>query len=177
MAKQIGDTFITGTIDDLCFYKMDGRYYVRMKSLLTGKRVKKSAAFARTMESARQLATASVIASAVYRKIEKNKRKVSWFRKMTGIAKLLLKNGENKERITAKLLNYIATVLIEERRIFKRKSNKKTLRVIRPNICIQKRSLLSKERVINYDILRKEYRYRRWIIPRIQHVCTLNSNL
>jgi hypothetical protein len=44
MAKQAGDIFITGTIDDLCFYKMDGAYYVRLKSSLTGKKFWKNKA-------------------------------------------------------------------------------------------------------------------------------------
>lgn len=41
MAKQIGPVFITGTIGDICFYKMDGQYYARMKSSLSSKRVKR----------------------------------------------------------------------------------------------------------------------------------------
>jgi hypothetical protein len=110
MAKQLCN-FITGTFDDLCFYKLEGQYYVRMKSSLTGKRVKKSPAFERTMKSAAQLASASVIASQVYRTIAKNKRKVGWFRKMTGMAKLLLKSGTTKEEIIIRLGNYLTTVL------------------------------------------------------------------
>jgi hypothetical protein len=111
MAKQIGENFITGTYDDLCFYKMDGQYYVRIKSSLTRNRVRKSAAFTRTMQSASELAAASVIASQVYRTIAKEKRRVAWYRKMTGMAKLLFKNGESKERIMELLIKYIINVL------------------------------------------------------------------
>jgi len=45
VAKQIGATKITGTIQNICFYKMEGQYYARQKSSLTGKRVKKDPAF------------------------------------------------------------------------------------------------------------------------------------
>lgn len=41
MARQIGDIIITGTIDDITFYEMDGKGYARHKSSLTGKRVKR----------------------------------------------------------------------------------------------------------------------------------------
>ena len=110
MAKQLTG-FITGTIENLCFYKMEGQYYVRMKSSLSRKRVKKSAAFKRTMESAGQLAAASVIASGVYRKMVKEKRKVDCYRKMVGMAKLLLQGGTDKEKITGQLSRYVATVV------------------------------------------------------------------
>src|SRR5438045_9793156 len=109
MAKQVC-TFITGTIGNLCFYEVDGHYYVRMKSSLSGNRVKKSASFARTMESAGELAAASVIASGVYRKIAKEKRRVELYRKMVGIAKRLLKSGKGKDKITERLSNYITSV-------------------------------------------------------------------
>jgi hypothetical protein len=33
MAKQIGDIIITGTIDDISFYKMEGKGYARRKEL------------------------------------------------------------------------------------------------------------------------------------------------
>jgi hypothetical protein len=38
MAKQAGAIFIEGSFDDLCFYRMDGKYYVRMKAPLVPKR-------------------------------------------------------------------------------------------------------------------------------------------
>src|SRR5438045_3080737 len=99
MAKQAGEYFITGTIDELSFYRMDGKYYVRKKSSLTRKRVLKTAAFTRSMHSARELAAASVAASLVYRTVAKEMRKVSWYRKMTSIAKLLFRNGESREKV------------------------------------------------------------------------------
>jgi len=119
MAKQIGDIFITGTYDDLCFYKMDGQYYVRMKSSLTRNRVRKSAAFANTMKSADELGSASVLASRVYRSLAKDKRKVTLYRKMTGMAKLLLNQGESKERITELLKKYIDGLFTRRRVIAK----------------------------------------------------------
>ena len=128
----MGDIFITGTMDDLCFYKMDGQYYVRMKSSLTRNRVRKSAAFANTMKSANELGTASVLASRVYRTIAKDKRKVALFRKLTGMAKLLLKDGESKERIHEVLEKYIAEVFTE-RKVIVKPVNKNIIKPLNKN--------------------------------------------
>ncbi len=42
MAKQRGNITYTGTVGDTCFYKRGGEYYLRVKSSLTGKRVKQA---------------------------------------------------------------------------------------------------------------------------------------
>ena len=73
MAKQAGTYHITGCFDNLCFYEMEGKYYVRLKSSLTGKRVKKDPSFKRTMQYAALLGSASAIASAVYRALPESK--------------------------------------------------------------------------------------------------------
>ena len=46
--KQTGEINIEGTIGDIRFYKMEGEGYVRCKSSLEGKRVKRAKVFART---------------------------------------------------------------------------------------------------------------------------------
>jgi hypothetical protein len=97
MPKQYGPIQITGTIDNVCFYKMDGVYYARMKSSLTRKRVLKSAAFRRTREHAATLGEASTIASRIYRLIPKARRKHILYREMTGKAIYLLREGKDKE--------------------------------------------------------------------------------
>jgi len=67
MPKQKGPVYYTGTHGDACFYKMDGQYYVRKKSSLSGKRVKQAPSFALTRVYADLLAQASRLAAAVYR--------------------------------------------------------------------------------------------------------------
>ena len=57
---------VTGTFGPVCIYKMYGRYFMRTRSSLTGKRVKKDPAFRKTIEYASLLGKASRIASAVY---------------------------------------------------------------------------------------------------------------
>lgn len=109
MAKQIGQNLITGTIDELTFYKMHEQYYVRMKSTLCGKRVKSEAIFAKTMESAKQLGYASIMASNVYKTISADKRNVQLYRKLTGIAKILLRDGEEQTNIIMQLMKFIVT--------------------------------------------------------------------
>lgn len=51
MAKARGILKIRGTLDDLTFYKMKGEHYVRRKSGVSKKRIKKEAVFARTREN------------------------------------------------------------------------------------------------------------------------------
>lgn len=74
MAKQSGERVLTGTYDNVTFYKMEGRYYARMKSSLTSKRVKKDPRFGRTMELAGLFGRANKIASAVYKVLPAEQR-------------------------------------------------------------------------------------------------------
>lgn len=106
MAKQCGQKFITGSIDNLCFYQMEGKYYVRTKSSLTGKRVKSDPVFAKTMDYAGLFARASKVASAVYREIPKDKRINGLYRRMTGEAMRLSQQGVFDDEITCRLREY-----------------------------------------------------------------------
>lgn len=99
MAQQDGPLYITGTIDNLCFYEMEGKYYVRIKSSLTGQRVKRDPAFRRTRENADLLGKASRLASGVYRRLPAEQRKRSCYRQMTGKALRLLHSGKPVEEV------------------------------------------------------------------------------
>ena len=105
MARQIGHIFITGTIHDITYYKMDGLYYARMKSTLSRKKVLTSPRFARTRIHAGQLADASRIASQLYKDIPKEKRNMQLFRSIVGQAKVLLAEGKAKQRVVEILMN------------------------------------------------------------------------
>lgn len=103
MAKQVGPVYCTGTIGMVCFYKMQGKYYARLKSSLTGRRVKKDPAFRRTMENANILGEASRIASAVYRSVPSEEKCQGLYRMMTGIAIRMLKQRINPMKVLAAL--------------------------------------------------------------------------
>lgn len=103
MAKQLGPLFFTGCMGDLCFYKLDGQYYVRMKSSLSGKRVKKDPRFRLTMLYAGLMAQASKIASAVYRSLPDDKREHALYRLLTGKALRLLKEGMGVDDVKTRL--------------------------------------------------------------------------
>jgi hypothetical protein len=104
MAKQAGPIKITGCYDNICFYKTGGMYYARMKSSLTGKRVKKDPAFRRTMAYAGLLGQASKIASTLYRNLPGEKKEKGFFKKLTGQVMRLLKEGKKEEEIFLSLL-------------------------------------------------------------------------
>ena len=85
-------TFI-GTFGPITIYYMFGKYYMRSRSSLTGKRVKTDPAFYNTMKYADLMATASPIASKVYALVPLQHRKKNLCRKITGEAMTWLKYG------------------------------------------------------------------------------------
>lgn len=103
MSKQSGPVYITGTIDGICYYKMNGNYYARRKSTLSRKRVKTSPAFALTRAYAALMAEASRLAAEVYWQVPRSKRKHALYRALTGQAMTLLKKGTDKEAIRKQL--------------------------------------------------------------------------
>jgi hypothetical protein len=103
MAKQTGIIKITGTINGICFYKLYGEHYARLKSSLSGKKVKTGASFQNTMKNAALLAEASKIGSVVYRLLPKEKRERKVYQQLTGRAIQLLKKGMTKEDVIALL--------------------------------------------------------------------------
>ncbi|KAA2242682.1 hypothetical protein F0L74_09135 [Chitinophaga agrisoli] len=103
MGKQKGPVFIEGTFDGRTYYKLDGKYYVRKKSSLSARRVKRTPAFRRTMEYAGWMAQASVIGSAIYWKLPAKQRKRARYQALTGEAMRLLRDGVDEATVRAKL--------------------------------------------------------------------------
>ena len=60
---------LKGTVCGICFYCIDGVYYARAKSSLSGERVKTDPAFGETMKYANRMGIASKISSILYRQI------------------------------------------------------------------------------------------------------------
>ena len=99
MAKQAGPVFIEGTIEDLTFYLVDGIGYVRRKSSLTGKRVKRDPKFARTMQSAERLKRGSQLASNVYRSLPKEQQVYALYKALKRMAILALKEDKGEPEV------------------------------------------------------------------------------
>lgn len=93
MCKQHGPVYFTGTVDGICYYRLNGAYYARRKSTLSGKRVKRDPKFARTRQHAELLGRASRIAAEVYRLLPKDQKRLVLYMTMTGKAMALLKSG------------------------------------------------------------------------------------
>lgn len=94
---------LTGTFDELCFYQMEGAYYVRRKSSLSGKRFKKDAAFAGSRRSAVRFGEGNRLASAVYRLVAKERRAYALFCFLKRKSILLLKAGNTLAEAEAAL--------------------------------------------------------------------------
>ena len=114
MAKQTGPNPFTGRRGNLQGYRMAGTYYARMVSSLTAERVLKDPAFKRTMQFAGLLGRASKIASAIYRLLPE--REHGFYRKLTGMAMQLLKQGKTPEEAFKQLYNDFIPPPVKSRR-------------------------------------------------------------
>jgi hypothetical protein len=89
---------------------MFGKYYIRTRSSLTGKRVKTDPAFYKTMQYADLMAKGSPIASKVYALVPLQHRQKNLCRKITGEAMTWLKYGWKAEDIIEYLAKKYAGV-------------------------------------------------------------------
>jgi hypothetical protein len=94
MAKWVLSTPppFTGTKHGVTVYQLpDGKWYVRMKSSITGERIKVDPVFKAFRKSSGRMREASPIASFVYQQLEV--KSYPLYREMTGKAMLWLKEG------------------------------------------------------------------------------------
>jgi len=131
MGKQAGPDYITGTVGDRTYYKLNGQYLVRAKSTLSRRRVKRSPAFRRTMEYAGWLAQASKVAAEVYRMIPRERRRVEKYRAMTGMAMKFIKEGMDKAMVKSRLIEKYVLQIVAVARVAQK------IMVIRPRKVVQ----------------------------------------
>lgn len=103
MARLNGIPPMTGTIGPVTIYKMFERYYIRSRSNFTAKRVKTDPAFHKTRAYSNLMATASPIASSVYRGIPVRFKQKQLYRRLVGEAMSLLKFLWTEQEIVAYL--------------------------------------------------------------------------
>ena len=104
MAKWVLSTPppFTGTKHGVTVYQLpDEKWYVRMKSSITGERIKKDPVFKDFRKSSVRMKDASPIASAVYQQL--HVKYYPLYREMTGKALLWLKEGVSVAVITERL--------------------------------------------------------------------------
>ncbi|AXY75232.1 hypothetical protein D3H65_15120 [Paraflavitalea soli] len=109
MAEVLGPLFFECTWDDLTFYKMEGRYFVRKKSRLTREKVLHHPAFAKTRFYANRLAVASKIAAAIYSDLPLHWRQFWMYRDFTGEAI----NRLNQEATPQEAYDYLWKTYVE----------------------------------------------------------------
>ena len=112
MAKQV-EGFLVGTYDDITFYKMEGNYYARMKSSLTGKKFWKHKAFEGSRRSCNRFGKGNQLASKVYKEIPEAKRVYALFCTMKRIAIAMLKAGKEEEQVIRELRDLKPAVIAE----------------------------------------------------------------
>lgn len=110
MGKQ-KNTIVRGTFNNATWYVMNGIGYVRSKSKLTGKRVKKSPAFKKTMELARKLGEASTLASELYSTVQPKNKSIRLFQLITGMVITGFKKGNNEDEVRREVLRKIPSLV------------------------------------------------------------------
>ena len=116
MARQIGEIKLTGTIDDITFYKMEGKYFARMKSSLTGKKFWSNKAFEGSRKSCSRFGAGNKLASKVYQMIEEEKRVYPLYCFLKKRAIQLLKEEKSVEEAEKILVEYLREFgVIEEK--------------------------------------------------------------
>src|SRR5689334_12173924 len=107
MARQVGDIKVVGTMDNLCFYEMEGKYYVRMKPGPDRKQFFKGAKYAPQREASKRMILSAQLVSLVYQQIPKEKKKYQVCCEMQKRAALLIKGGMELSEIIEQLGEYL----------------------------------------------------------------------
>src|SRR6476620_10077844 len=113
MARQAGPLFITGTIDDMVFYKMGDKYYMRLKgepTPITKKRMSQDEHYPLLCLRKREFKAASKMVRKWYYTLPKEVRKLGLFGKLTGKAVRMLRKGVAEEEIKTLLLQEFGKV-------------------------------------------------------------------
>ncbi len=100
-----------GTVNNMTWYAMNGIGYVRCKSRLTGKRVKSSPEFKKTMEYARKLGEASTVASGLYKAIPDENKSSRLFRLITGRVVTCFKKGITEDEVREEVRREIPSLI------------------------------------------------------------------
>lgn len=106
MGKQKNITF-KGTVNNMTGFVINGTGYLRRKSNLTGKRVKNSPEFKKTMEFARKLGEASTLASLLYKTVPVKQKSIRLFRLITGMVITGFRKGNNEDEVRREVLREI----------------------------------------------------------------------
>ncbi len=107
MAEQVGHIKITGTIDNVTYYKMDGKYLARRKSSLTRKDVKTKKCFEGSRRSSTRFGAGNIIASEVYQSLPPKQKVYSLFPSLRTKAIALVKQGLARADIKIALLQLV----------------------------------------------------------------------
>jgi len=108
MPKQIGDIKVTGTIDNINFYEMEGEFYARKKTSLDKKRVTKDPAFANSRKASSNFGRASKISAAFYKRLPESQKLHGVQGKFTGLVNTALSEGKTEAEAILLLENYMS---------------------------------------------------------------------
>jgi hypothetical protein len=115
MARQVGPNFIVGTIGNLTYYKMNGKYYVKAKTVHNKRRIKTDKCFALTRRNASWFGMASSLASEAYHPLYFDLRdKERIYTPLLARSVELVRMGLSKEEVLLQLKRFLDK-LVEQR--------------------------------------------------------------
>ena len=107
MARQTGTILLSGTMDHLTFYIMNGKGYVRKKSCLDKKRFYRKPSFSNSRRAASRFSTSNKLCATAYRELRRDERDKALYNELLAIATHMLKYQHSEEEVLAALRNHI----------------------------------------------------------------------
>ncbi|MGE5519979.1 MAG: hypothetical protein ACM3VS_08645 [Candidatus Dadabacteria bacterium] len=95
MARQTGIIQLSGTINEVTYYRRNGKTFSRKKSSLNRSKIRTGESFAPTRALNDKMKFASPIASGYYQSLSPANKSVKRYRKMFGLAQHLLAKGSS----------------------------------------------------------------------------------
>lgn len=107
MARITSGIMIKGTINNVCFYEMDGIYYLRMKPGPERKQFLNDSKYAPQRDACVRMNKGNKIASLIYKHIPKDKKVYKINSELQRMAALYFKTGLSVKKVTSMLCEWV----------------------------------------------------------------------
>jgi hypothetical protein len=114
MARQVAP-YIVGTFNGICYYKMNGAYFMRRCPYVNKRKRKEAPSYERQRRWNEHFRECSKLSRSLYRQLPRDKRKAGLQQKGTGLAIRLTKEGRDLTYIEQALMKLMGLKQIEKR--------------------------------------------------------------
>ena len=106
MARQTGTILLSGTIDHLTYYIMNGKGYARKKSCLDKKRFFRKPSFSNSRRASSRFGVSNKLCATAYRELPRDERDKALYNELLAIATHMLKYQHSEEEVLTTLRNH-----------------------------------------------------------------------